>query len=721
MRTGSFPTLDERSRVIRHRAGDFTQHLIKTFLQTTYYSAEHPLARTSIEEVYQKFTVLMQDAYEISYVLQSLTDERGVLIENLLPEPIEVAQTLKNILGDYFIAKLHEYFVRNQIASFTIKRGIDRQEFETFLSIWVAGATKGPDKNLVRNLTDELNRQGVFRVTVVGMEELVGMERHLSWPVRSALSRLRKDLLRIPVIRSVRNESSETLRSMIISDIMRPITKADVARDVLLNLDLAVGDIAGINEESIAELLIFALAQNLVLPVAQSLLDLLEKQEKRDYISSAEAHILMRLEREDVRRMIGKLLSKLGTQNIFEVRVLLETAFKRGLITRDALPLEIQRHIKADELTRSFLSASDDYLKEFEMCGNPKTYLKYLNVMAYIVPVLIEREASELVGRIFTIFHKHLSEKVPPFVGRSRFIQDTFKTMEKDGVLDGLLRLITVTPKEKREGIEIGISLFGASAVPGLVAMLASTDDISSRKVITRVLAQLGEDAVPLLIDELKAHRHPPAVARCLIETLGEMRARKALDIIMVYGKHPNEKVREGCVNAIANIEEERSQHLLLTFLKDKDEMVVRRAVQHLGALHCMLPEFIAWVADTIRLRTHGEEEPSEMLQITCLKALLQYEDMKLDDYLEDCLIELIDPPKFKRLLPGRYGIRMKSRDIVILGIRVLGAIGSGKALNTLSNLLDTKDEQLKEVVTEATEQIRHRQTSSLTRRPSPF
>jgi HEAT repeat protein len=713
---------DERSKAIRQRAGDFTLNLVKALLQTGYYSADHPLAKAATEDLFEQFRTLTQESYELSYVLLSTVDERGVMIEGILPEPIEVGRTLRGILGDHFVSKFHDYFMRNRIATFTIKGAIDQKEFEAFLSLWVGWSVKPlAGHNVTGVMSDELARRGILHVTLVGLDEVVGAARHLSWPIKVALSRLRKDLSRLPILREARSETLAKLKAMVIGDVVRPIIRPDMVRDLLLNADLACEGLADVNDLEVEDAVVAGIAPKLMFATAQVVLDYFQKWESDPRrLTTGEMRAGDRVDRESMRRVVSKLLTRLASLDLQEARATLEAAFRRGLIAEQSLPDDVRRHLKAADMTDRFVAQPDAYFKDFDECGNPRTYLKYLNVLATVVPVLLQRNAKTHVASFFEILSRHLHDPAPPFVGRARFIEETVKVMERTGVLDDLLRMTVETPKEQRAGLEAGIAMFGGSAVPGVVLMLASSEDVSIRRAATGILSRIGAEAVPLLVDELRSHRHGVHTARSLIQILGELQASPAVEALVHYGQHPNEKVREDCLNALVRIKGEAAEPHALGFLEDKDETVVRRAIHHLGSLHCTRPEFLSKLIDTVRLRHRSEDEPHDWLQVACLRALAEYENVPLDEAarIEETLVDVVQPPGLKRILPGGLGVRTKSQDLVVLAIHALGAVGSGRALSVLSDVLANKTPALREAAYEAGERIRARQTAFTTQKP---
>ncbi|NOZ02834.1 MAG: hypothetical protein GXP54_13250, partial [Deltaproteobacteria bacterium] len=186
--SGTWEIDGEQIRTIRKQAGVFTFNLVKALLQTGYYSADHPLAKAAAADIFSQFREVSRKTFDVTYVLVSTVDERGVMIDGLTPDPIEVARVFRGVMGDHFVAKFHEHFVRNRIAAFTIKRNINETEFEKFMGIWVSWAALSASGKVssADQMSDQLNREGLLSVTVLGMDDIPGARRHLPWSVKVA-------------------------------------------------------------------------------------------------------------------------------------------------------------------------------------------------------------------------------------------------------------------------------------------------------------------------------------------------------------------------------------------------------------------------------------------------------------------------------------------------------------------------------------------------------
>lgn len=718
--------VEERFRAIKTQAGDFTLSLVKALLQTGYYSSDHPLAKVAAKELHGQFKEITRESFEVSYILLSATDDRGIMVDGLVKEPIEVAKFLTGTMGEHFVRKFHDYFLRNKIASFTIKRGIDEQEFEQFMDLWVTWASRvveAESKSAVALMSEELTRAGILSVTVVGMADVPGTVRQLPWPVKVSMGRLHKDLERLPELKKVRSEAMSQLKSQAVTDIMRPLARPDLTREILMNADLVGEGLDAFSTMEIEDSMIAAVPRKMLLPLTNEVLELRDVLLRGDQNLSLPGRDILEY-RETVERVTRKVLIRLAAQQeLAGAGELMLQCYNDGLISDEDLPDSIRRRIKAYEMADRYMKNPDMYIKDFAICAGPKTYLKYLNVLSLVIPVLVERGEIAALSNILSVMHKHMHEEAPPFVGRTRFLEETLAVLVRSGCVEGLVQLAAATPKDSRQILENGVALFGEKSVDSLVQLLSSSEDVSTRKAACSMLERIGTGAVPKLAEELDSHKHPWYAVRNIIALLGDLRAVQAVKAIRQYGGHPHPRVREECVNAIGRILEDEGEKDLLRFLEDKDKAVVRRAIHHLGALHSCDPGFLNVLNDTIRIRSRKEDEPDEIAQAACLSALTRYSNapMPATPDLESTLSEIIRPSKLKSFIPGRIGIRTKSKDLIVLAIQALGAMGTSKSLTLLSDLAKDSDAAIQEAAAESSDNIRNRQTSQVVQKPLKY
>ena len=253
--------------------------------------------------------------------------------------------------------------------------------------------------------------------------------------------------------------------------------------------------------------------------------------------------------------------------------------------------------------------------------------------------------------------------------------------------------------------------MFGTGVVPGLVRYLAGTEDVSARKAVCSMLERIGAGAAPFLIDELRAHRHQWYTVRNLINVLAGIGDPTCIPTIGQYCGHPHPRVREECVLALSKVLSHDAEKLLLPFLDDKDDAVVRRTVLVLAGIHCTNLEYLRRLHEVLRVRRRHEEEPLELLQVAALRALMEYERIYLPDEpdFEQILLEAVLPSKWQTMMPGRLGLRRKSDTVVQVTIEALGAIGRSRAEAALLDVVENIGEGLRPYVVASVARIHQR------------
>ena len=94
----------------------------------------------------------------------------------------------------------------------------------------------------------------------------------------------------------------------------------------------------------------------------------------------------------------------------------------------------------------------------------------------------MERGETAALSNILSIMHEHMHEEAPPFVGRTRFLEETLAVLVRSGCVEGLVQLAANTPKDSRQILENGVALFGERSVDSLVNLLSASEDVSTRK-----------------------------------------------------------------------------------------------------------------------------------------------------------------------------------------------------------------------------------------------
>jgi len=126
------------------------------------------------------------------------------------------------------------------------------------------------------------------------------------------------------------------------------------------------------------------------------------------------------------------------------------------------------------------------------------------------------------------------------------------------------------------------LSAMGAPAVPRLIEKLSSK---SARELhtITKILENIGRDAVPGLLDALTLD-NPEELSR-VCYTLGQIKDSSAVDGLMKTVNHDDWRVRSGAIGALGKIGDTRANAAVMRGLTDTVETVRKSAAVATGRL----------------------------------------------------------------------------------------------------------------------------------------
>ncbi len=127
------------------------------------------------------------------------------------------------------------------------------------------------------------------------------------------------------------------------------------------------------------------------------------------------------------------------------------------------------------------------------------------------------------------------------------------------------------------------LSLLDREATPVLLEMLAAEEDRSARRLLVRVLKDLGKNQIALLGERLSDERW--YFVRNIVSILGESRREEVISYLERVAGHKNFQIRQEVVRALLSIGGAKSAALLIRFLNDKDIDIRFMAIRGLGSL----------------------------------------------------------------------------------------------------------------------------------------
>lgn len=698
---------------LRREAAEFTIALVKAMLQTSYYSPEHPAAKGVAMEPFQRLKNLEDRFREVSFMLTDAADDGSgqVALEGIFPEPMPVAQLIKTTAGNVFPEKLRAYFHRNSIVGVAIRAAISEEEFDRFIQVFVErnvallSGGAGADVDLP-SLTEHLHNRGVNLVTVIELGDIADERRRLPWRIRVAIGRLRKDLRSIPLYANASREQLQAAKATLIEDVIRPLRRPERLRDLLVNSDLIVTDVAELRNTDIEDEIVSVIRNQMLAPVTWVLVKDLGKLPPQP----GDEH--ERRESEAVKRNVRKLAIRLVRDDYEQAQVVMRHLFEQRLFSFQELPPRLQQRIHVEGWRDQFMRQADATLKQFATCTDTKEYLKRVSVLTAIFRDLVEQEHLEEARRIVQILDGHSLDTEGPNAERAKVARKALDRLATEPTIKALVARLAEDHRDIRRNAAEMLAPLGKAVVPYVLDLLGVSPDQKVRKVCCMLVSAVGPDATPALRAALEKRDGRWFFLRNLVMLLGDLKDRESLPLLVRYTNHPNPRIREEALFSLYKIDTETAEPRFVAALRDSDASVRRRALGLLNAIDSTDPGVAAFVVEALRVRDEDETPADTSLQALALEAIRRIGNLPVQGYdsMEKLLLEaLAATPQsgLRKLVSRRYqAIADEVRADVATTLGHIGTMGSNEGLQ---RALKDASEAVRDAAAKALRQIAKR------------
>ncbi len=679
----------------------FVLELVKHMVQAGLYADSQPMPPDAIHKLYSLFQSFQYAFGSVTFILsESATQKYDINVEGILSRWIPLRSLLQGAVGEHFIGKLADLFRRNKIVALTLSSTLDEAQFGKFLNLFVSWEWQQGQESLDAFTTTLLD-QDVTGVTIVGINELLGSERRLPWQTRVALTRIKKDLRKIPLLKKATPQRIDKLKHDFLAEIARPMKYPASILQLMANADLAAQGLSFITDEEINRLLVKGLLSRHLMETTRHLLSLLKEDKSQNADARGKMQGLLRI-----------LALELADRDIDTAKPLLDECNAAGAIAPRDLPGDVQLESQVKRTLETFLSKRKVLLDRMLTTRDAHECTRILNIIMLAIPGLVAQKDTESLNMIGLSLAKLYRQPPPPdFPGRRERIGDVLDGAAKEGVLDKLTWLTCNTPKEQRRGMELLMLLYGSNAVSPLVAILTETEAISVRRAAVDILIQLGRKATEAISGELMSHRHPWYTVRNLLYVLGEIGDASMGDMVREFAKHPHPKVREQFVITAEKLLKNDGEKVILTLLNDNDQTVRKQAITSLARLQCKAPQMIKKMQGVLEGWKKSDKGNLGCL-IAVIRALRFYDSIALPEreVFEDLLFDIVKGPKgIRALMPTLTGLHEVPTDVKLLVIETLGYIGGSKSEDMLRRLQKDKDTVVAQRAAEALRRIKGR------------
>jgi HEAT repeat protein len=606
---------------------------------------------------------------------------------------------LLSAMGEHFVHKFLEYFDRNEMVSFAIKHDIERDEFNRFMGAVVERRLDIGEQAVrgKRPPFDEiLSAVQVVHIAVMCRDELVGGKRRIPWAVKVALSRLRKDLKMVPLYcRSTRRELSE-VRTMLVQDVIRPLRRVDLMRDLILNADLIAAEISedsGIDiETEIVRDMHADMASSLAKLAADELFGIrageITQTQGFGTIEVREERLLFAI------HQIARHFFRAGGR--YDV-TLIRQLYERKVLDVSELPSEIRRAVRLERWTDQFLHDPRSHLERLASIAEPAAYSELLVALRLVFAELVCRRLFKDALQIVSSLDRQLREPTQAFQDRKAMLRECLDRMCTSERLRPVVEALKTPGRDDRGVILRLLSLLGAEAVPTMLEALLFVEDAATRRELCTMIEHVGAPAGQYLLMEAESFNHKWYFYRNVVMLLGKIRHAEGAQPAVRLLAHFHPRVREEAAQAVARILRRDAVPFLVPLLDDADPSVVRRVVSSLRTLRTRDERYLDLLRETLA-GDPAEKDPA--LVTTVIRALRDVGNVTLPAADEGAEPETVEQVMLAMLEPARRRLfRQRSRvpaEIRAALCETLGAIGTRLSEPALRGLMDDEAEDVR-------------------------
>lgn len=708
----STPDLDE-TRL--RRLSEFVVSMVQAFLRTGYYTSEHPESHKARTGLYAKFMELLLKKGDLTFLVQETAEKKHVFVEGMLPEPCDLKTLMLAGMAELYDEKLRDFLGKKELISLTLKQKIEEQEFYDFIDIMSKPIlTDIHDKHKRDRFIFYLQEKGIKNISFIFSEDLIKWERNIPWRAWVALSRLRKDISLIPVLRNLEKEELWKVKKEVVSDVLRPLKDPKLSFATLVNSDLIHSKV--MEEEEIEKNVIDSLSE-----------DMLSANVEEFIHSSSHLKQLVHEKAYDEKllRILDYFKERLKVVDGGKSETCIRKLYKNGMISFDELPSKLKEEIALKKFLKTFLNDPDAVLTGLNQSQDAKDNDAFMKSISGIMPWLVEGGRFQEFQKILLILQQCVKE------GGERGKQ-AGAVLEQIGSSDIPVQLkdkFMSSKKEARLALTPIIRQLGGSMTVPLLAVIEETQDRWVRKNAIELLLQMEPIAASYLEQALKVGRFQGEVVADVIKavaTAGNQEAkRKMAPVINEYCNHQDPSVRKYALSLLADVHRIKAETTLLDALNDSDTEVRKSVITCLGVIKSKkaLPVFLEILKDTMESPSQAAEQIEN--QIYWALGLMEDDFTNGATTPEEILIKVLhdraQTGTISRLL-GKKGHTLSDQSIGII-CDSLGTVGTELSESVLTELAKNGKKPWAVKAQQALEKIeeRHAPASALPRSSDPL
>ena len=671
---------DDPHLEIKMKLAEFLLALIQAFLRTGYYTPNHPESQKAREGLYEDFQNLLVNKHELTFLVREEARGKNLLIEGVLPEVQDLNSLMIAGMAEMYVPRFAKFLEDKDLLSLTMKTAMTPTEFTNFVDLMGEPTfVHTQDKEDKERFSKIMQERDIFNISYIYNEELLARERHIHWRSHIALTRLKKDFSMVPLYMDLDLAGMKKVRRQIIQDVFRPFRNSEAIYSVLINSDLA--ETQEFRESDIDEEIIACLSDNLLLKVAQALLEDILRPGDREPTQEKSA------------RLAEQFASYLNLREIKKREALLKEYVKHRLISAKHLPKTVQQKIGLERLAKQFLDESDSFFIQFDEIGDSQTYLRVAQGLTEIIPELINHDHYDEVLKIILHLDRHSQEQRDRSASAIRILDE----IGKGGILQTLKGKFLIGQTDLCRAIAPIFLKLGGRSLPHLVPILINTNDHLVRKNAGEMIAQIDSSIIKTILNLVTKRKLPTGAILDIVRALGEVGCNEwkqpLANVLLGCINHENQHIRVEALRVYYRIKGADGKLVYFDLLYDEDVGVKKEAIQCLAKLksNTALGQFIGILEQSESLPSDIREE----IEVCLLRALGFYDNIErpgtgtLEDFLLATLDGQVNFGPLKLLKKKRNTLNEEAIEAIC---EALGKIGTDKSRAVLLKLNKQKD-----------------------------
>ena len=553
---------------------DFVLSMAKSMNRTGYYSTEHPEGQRALLGLYDGFVNLMHErgqefAFQLSFSREGANTEDVALYDG--KNPIKLMRgILQEGAGNTFVPKFVEYFHRQGLLSFNLRKDLTQPHFEIFVERMTRPADVVAD-NPGEVLSRDLATAGVRGVSVVFDEDrIAGLRGSIPWRAELALTRLRKDLRMIPMLANATVDEMRKIKSRLMDDILRGIQEPALLIALARHLGEALGGQEEIMPRDEAEThLIEGIAPRIAPGFAERMAKPWTYEDTEDE-APEDRQCRLRL----IKALIQRLLSMPEKQAAHALVVL----YQSGYIDLDGLSIKARDLIRANALAEAALTSVDGLVAELDHSKAADPFSAVIRDLGLAADVLIERQAWATAAAIVETVRQYAKGQLPVPTGGAEKAFAVLRSIANDEALAAIAAGIIASDGPYDGCVAIARALEPDHAISLLLLALTDTRDPTLQHWIVDEIKRRAWDDAPQIVSRLQDEQTPWFVLKELLIVSRQFGDEGMFSTLVKLYEHNTPQVRSEALISMAAVAPERAARMIERALDDPDRDLRRTA-----------------------------------------------------------------------------------------------------------------------------------------------